>query len=186
MVETQEATGLPRPRLVDEGMVIARSGLAITAKNHLIVGTLRGGLTLVEVDLPGYVRAQLSVLAREQSGYAERIRAAAVAASTAHGAARHQHDYHAADIMSLAERGRVYRALASALERLRDDEAFIAEVAETARADAWAEIADAVASRLDVLPVEKTAASYAAARPGRMAAVRKDVASLDRRYSRWN
>ena len=186
MVETQPTHAALRPRAVDEGMVIARSALVLSVKNHLIVGALRYDRTLDELDLPGFTRTRLTELAREQTGYADRIRAAAAAAATAHGAARHQHDYHAADIMTLAERGRVYRALAATFDRLRDDDDFVAGVVESARADAWAELSGVIASRLDVLPESVTAASYAAARPGRMRAVRKDVVELDRRFSRWD
>jgi len=185
-VDTASTPEAPRPRAVDEGMVIARSALVLSVKNHLIVGTLRHDRSLAELDLPGFTRTRLTGLVREQTGYADRIKAAAEAAATAHGAARHQHDYHAADIMTLAERGRVYRALAATFDRLRDDDEFVDGVVESARADAWAELSAVIAARLDVLPESVTAASYASARPGRMRAVRKDVVDLDRRFSRWD
>ena len=185
-VDTQPTPESHRSRAVDEGMVIARSALVLSVKNHLIVGALRYDRSLDEIDLPGYTRTRLTELVREQTGYADRIRAAAQAAATAHGAARHQHDYHAADITTLAERARVYRALAAIFDGLRDDEQFVSGVVESARHDAWAEISAVIASRLDVLPESVTAASYAAARPGRMRAVRRDVVDLDRRFSRWN
>ena len=185
-VQTPPAPEPPRNRAVDEGMVIARSALVLSVKNFLIVGALRKDRSIAELDLPGFTRTRLAELAREQTGYADRIKAAATAAATAQGAARHQHDYHAADISTLAERGRVYRALASTFLALRDDEGFVFGVVESARADAWAEIAAVIASRLDLLPESVTAASYAAARTGRMRAVRRDVVDLDRRFSRWN
>jgi hypothetical protein len=185
-VDTQPTPEAPRSRAVDEGMVIARSALVLSVKNHLIVGALRSDRSLDQLDLPGFTRSRLTELVREQTGYADRIRAAAEAAATAHGAARHQHDYHAADITTLAERGRVYRALAATFDRLRDDEEFVSGVVESARADAWTELSGVIASRLDVLPESVTAASYSAARAGRMRAVRKDVVDLDRRFSRWD
>jgi hypothetical protein len=44
--------------------------------------------------------------------------------------------------------------LASELERLSEDDAFVAEVAERARQRAWAEVGDAISSRLlESMPV---------------------------------
>jgi hypothetical protein len=169
-------------RAIDEGVLIARSALTLMAKNHLIVGTLRRDESLASLDLPGFVRDELSRLADEQSASAERMEVEEGAAAQAFGALRHQHDYRPADLQTLRQRADIYRALAAELLRLRDDAEFVSSVAEDARADAWSEIGAVLDARLDMLAAISAEADTRAAR---MRAVQRDVGNLDHRFLGW-
>jgi hypothetical protein len=169
-------------RAIDEGVLIARSALRLMAKNHIIVGTLRRDVSLEMLDVAGYVRDELARLSREETASAARMETEASAAAHAFGALRHQHDYRPADLTTLHQRARIYRALSTELLRLRDDEDFVAAVAEDARADAWGEIGAVLDARLDLLA---QIAAEADTRAVRMRAVQRDVANLDQRFLRW-
>ena len=173
-------------RAVEEGLLIGRSTATLATKNHLIVGTLREGRSLSQLDLPGFVAAQLLLMADEQSGYAKRTAQDARTARSAAGALRHQHDYRPADVAILEERAAGYARLASELTTLADDETAVAQIAEAARADAWFELSSVIGKRLDLL-VSSTDPTYVEKRRGRMATVREiDLQALEPQYWRWN
>ena len=173
-------------RAVEEGLLIGRSTVVLAAKNHLIVGTLREGLSLRDLDVDGFVARELLRLAAEQRQYAERTGLDSRAARTAVGALRHQHDYRPADVGVLEERAHIYAELARSLSELAADDKEKAELAEAARVAAWAELSAVIGKRLDLLVRAAGDPAYAWARRASMAAVREvDLPSLEPNYWRW-
>ena len=173
-------------RAVEEGLLIGRSTVVLAAKNHLIVGTLRDGSPLRDLDIGGFVAEDLLRLAAEQGDYAERTALDAKAARTAVGALRHQHDYRPADVHVLEERATIYTELSNRLAALAADDAVTAELAEEARLAAWAELSAVIGKRLDLLVRSETDPAYALARRASMAAVREvDLPTLEPNYWRW-
>jgi len=174
-------------RAVDEGLLIGRSTVVLAAKNHLIVGALREGSSLRDLDIPGFVAAELLRLSAEQSEYAERTAIDAKAARTAVGALRHQHDYRPADVGVLEERAVIYAELARSLAELSADTAVTADLAEEARVAAWDELGTVIGKRLDLLARSTGDPAYARARRASMAAVRDvDLPGLEPNYGRWS
>jgi hypothetical protein len=136
-------------RAVEEGMLIARSALTMEVKNRIIVGALRDDLAFDPKETADLVRSELSVLSREQAGYARRMNRLAIAVSGARGASIRDHDYGPRDYRVLTHRGKIYAALSDELERLVGDADFVAEIVETARTRAWAELGGTIVSRLE-------------------------------------
>jgi hypothetical protein len=174
-------------RAVDEGLLIGRSTVVLAAKNYLIVGALREGSSLRDLDVPGFVAEELLRLSAEQKEYAERTAADAKAARTAVGALRHQHDYRPADVGVLEERALIYAELARSLEQLSCDTAATDKLAVEARVAAWDELSAVIGKRLDLLARSTGDPAYARARRASMAAVREvDLPSLEPNYWRWS
>jgi hypothetical protein len=67
---------------------------------------------------------------------------------TPEGAADDSEGYQVDDHPTLTKRGIIHALLAAELERLSEDDEFVAGIAERARVRAWAEVGDAVSSRL--------------------------------------
>ena len=174
-------------RAVEEGVLIGRSTVTLAAKNHLIVGALREGAALRDLDLPGFVGGELRRLAEEQLEYARRTAFDARAARTAVGALRHQHDYRPADVAVLEERAVIYTELAATLTRIAADPDATADLAEQARLAAWDELGAVIGRRLDVLARAGGDPAYAQTRRASMTAVREvDLPGLEPDYGRWD
>jgi hypothetical protein len=173
-------------RAVEEGLLIGRSTVVLAAKNHLIVGALREGSSLRDLDVAGFIAGELLRLAAEQNEYSARTALDAKAARTAVGALRHQHDYRPADVRVLEERALIYSELAQSLTELSTDDTVTGELAEEARVAAWAELSAVIGKRLDLLARSTGDPAYAWARRASMAAVRDvDLPSLEPNYWRW-
>jgi hypothetical protein len=173
-------------RAVDDGLLIARSTLVMAARNHIVVGTLGSGRRLDELDVPGFVSAELRRMAREQSDYAQRTEIDAIEAMHAVGALRHQHDYRPVDHDILQERSRIYDSLAATMLELASDDDYARAVAEDARAAAWRELAGVIEARLDVQASAPRDPDYARQRAARMRRLREvDLPTLEPDYSRW-
>ncbi|WP_188510038.1 hypothetical protein [Conyzicola nivalis] len=174
-------------RAVEEGLLIGRSTVTLATKNHLIVGALREGRSLHDLDLDGFVADQLRQMSVEQNGYAARTARSARTARTAVGALRHQHDYRPADVRVLEERALIYSELARAFADLAADAAVAAELAEAARVDAWSELSSVIGKRLDLIARAADDPSYEGSRRESMAAVREvDLPTLEPDYRRWS
>ncbi|WP_394769063.1 hypothetical protein [Lacisediminihabitans sp.] len=167
---------------VEEAMLIARSALTMEVKNRIIVGALRDDLAFDPAETAGLVKSELAVLSREQAGYARRMNRLAVAVSGARGSSIRDHDYGPRDYRVLTHRGKIYAALSEELERLVGDEAFVDDVVETARAQAWAELGRTIVSRLERTFGAHRDPDYAIDRIDRMRSlVEVDLAALDRK-----
>ncbi len=172
---------------MEEGLLIGRSTVTLATKNYLIVGALREGRSLHDLDLDGFVAEQLWQLSVEQDGYAARTARSARTARTAVGALRHQHDYRPADVKVLEERALIYSELARAFADLAADPSVGAELAESARADAWSELSSVIVKRLDLIARAAADPAYEGTRREGMTAVREvDLPTLEPDYRRWS
>ncbi|MET0932762.1 MAG: hypothetical protein ABWX56_03550 [Mycetocola sp.] len=138
----------PFEQALDEGLLIARHGVALAVRNRLIVRALRENEAFDDAATALIVDEELQRAAEEQRENADGAHELHAVAGRSGGIADHAHDYHRIDTVTLERRERLYSALADSLEASRHDAAFVAAIAERARADAWKDIGDNVVSRL--------------------------------------
>jgi hypothetical protein len=140
-------------RSVDEGVLIATAAVTMDVKNYIIVEAIREGHPFNLDDVLAAVRRGLLDLASENDASAQRVQQLAVDVQTPAGAVDDSEGYQLDDHPTLTKRGIIHVMLSAELERLSEDDEFVAEVAEGARQRAWSEVGDAVSSRLlDSLP----------------------------------
>src|SRR5690606_21371103 len=108
---------------------------------------------------------------------AERIAGELRAIEHLRGTASHAHDYRARDAANLRHRQAVLEALVDALRARRDDRAHLLDLVETARQDAWADIAREVTETLDRSNIVVDE-NYEKNRARRMREVSRDLARL--------
>lgn len=170
----------PVSHAVEDGLLIAKSWASLEVKNWIVVRALRDGADYDPEATAAAVRAELDRMAAEQEGYAERVGEERQAAFQKRGNAKHQHDYRAGDLSALSRRRSVYAGLADALVDARNNDEFVAELAETARERAWEDIARALEANLDRVAAEPVVdESYRRARAQRLRWLRDiDLARL--------
>ena len=140
-VTLEEATG--------EGLMLADYASRMAMKNRIEVAALTGDDTF---DRAGYVedaRAAIETLAQEAAAAADRIAEERRWSEYLVGDAEHVHDYRLADGANLEFRLATSLALAERLTQRRDDDAYVADLIERARVDAWREVSDAIENVLD-------------------------------------
>ena len=159
-----------------EGMLVAEAAGRMALKNRIIVVALRGEEPFDATRAAGAAREVLYELVREMDEVAEWSATERESASQREGRSAHQHDYHRADAWNLRLRERVNAAVAARLTELRGDDAYLAEFAERAREEAWAEIAEVIDARLarewPVIEVDET---YELEREERMRDLTRDL-----------
>jgi hypothetical protein len=138
----------PFEQALEEGLLIARHGVALAVRNRLIVRALKENEAFDDAVTARMVDEELERAAEEQRENAEGADALRAVAIRSAGIADHAHDYHRIDTATLERREVLYAALAESLEASRHDDAYVAAVAERARTDAWKDIGDHVVSRL--------------------------------------
>jgi hypothetical protein len=167
-------------RAVEEGLMIAKTALAMELKNHIIVGAIRYDKNFVESELREFLSGEIDKLALEQSGYADRTDSWAAASTSAQGPQANVHDYRSGDYGSLTKRGQTYTAMASALTVLAGDDEFLAGVLASAQSQAWSEIERAIMARLEGEVRSSTEKGYTRTRKERMRQVREiDLLALN-------
>ena len=138
---------------VEEGMLIARSALTMEVKNRIIVDAIAEGRPYDESHARELVQYELVQLADENEQAAARMRELAAAVLTPRGAYTRE-GYQAGDHDALANRATIHAKMCDELRELSSDDAYLDEVAERAREQAWSEVGDAIQSRLiRTLPV---------------------------------
>jgi hypothetical protein len=135
-------------RAVEEGVLIASAAVAMDAKNHIIVEALREGHPFDLDDVMATVRSGLRALARENDETAHRVEQLAAEVQERGGAENDSEGYHLDDHPTLTKRAIVNLRLGEELERLSENDAFVADVAERARLQAWTDVGDAISQRL--------------------------------------
>jgi hypothetical protein len=135
-------------RSVDEGVIIAQSAVAMDVKNYIIVEAIRDGHPFNLEDVRARVRRELLSLAAENNDSANRVQGLAVEVQSPRGAPDNAEGYQSDDHPTLTKRGIIHVLLAAELERLSEDDDFVAELAERARVRAWSDVGDAIESRL--------------------------------------
>ena len=135
--------------MLEEGLLMAESAGRMALKNRLIVGALRGDEPYSDERASGMARDVLYELVQEADEGAERIAAERETAAQRDGRSQHQHDYHRGDLLNLRRREKVHAAVAKELWTRRSDDAYIADLVERARVDAWDELGAAIEQELD-------------------------------------
>ncbi len=131
-----------------EGLLVSEAAARMALKNRIIVMALRGDEPFDADRAAATAREVLYELVREMDEVAEWSASERESAAQREGRSAHQHDYHRADAWNLRLRERVNAAVAQRLTELRGDDAYLAEFAERARQEAWAEIAGVIDQRL--------------------------------------
>jgi len=131
-----------------EGLLVAEAAGRMALKNRIIIEALRGEDAWDATRAAAAAREVLHELVVELDQVAEWSAAERETAAQREGRSEHQHDYHRADAWNLRLRERLNVAVAERLTELRNDDAYLAEFAERARQEAWAEIAGVIDQRL--------------------------------------
>jgi hypothetical protein len=142
------AKPVPLERSVDEGVLIASAAVAMDVKNHIIVEAIRDGSRYDPDGVTAAVRRELLELAEENESSAHRVQQLSVDVQSSRGAPDNSEGYEFDDHPTLTKRGVIHVLLAAELERLSEDDSFVADLAERARLQAWAEVGSAIESRL--------------------------------------
>jgi hypothetical protein len=127
-------------RSVDEGLLIIRSALVVSATNHVIRRALQEALPFDEAVATQVVRDDMTRLAEQQRAGAARVRRLRRQTGRAYGQSRH------AGALKLREA--TAKALSDELVRRRDDDAFVGGVVDAARSRAWDDVGSTVVDRL--------------------------------------
>ena len=172
----------PQPRddlsidaVIDDGLLIAVSGVRLAVRNLMIVRALRENADYDEAWYLDATLSELRLLAAEKRADAARV-AEYHAAATDPAASRWSAlDYHEEDAGILVRRREMLLGLAERLDRMGDAEA--GAIVDAARAAALDDIAGAIGSATE------PPADYTAARAGRIDDLSRDIAMLHLRRS---
>lgn len=134
---------------VSEGLMLAKYSSRMRLKNRIIVGVLTHERRYDPEQYLGEAKRALGVLIDEFDLEAARIARQLRIAASMPGKAAHAHDYRFADTNNLQLREDTSDALTAALRERRSDESYLLELIESARQDAWDDIARAVGDWLD-------------------------------------
>lgn len=134
---------------VSEGLMLAKYSSRMRLKNRIIVGVLTHERRYDPEQYLGEAKRALGVLIDEFDLEAARIARQLRIAASMPGKAAHAHDYRSADTNNLQLREDTSDALTTALRERRSDESYLLELIESARQDAWDDIARAVEDWLD-------------------------------------
>lgn len=165
-------------RLVDEGMLIVRSALRMSAKNRLIMQVLGAGETFDEAALIEELRADARSLAEEKSEEAERLEAVATKAAKKPGRATYHDDYRRQDVRALILRERVGRETARRLHEFGEDDQALRDLMHSARDAA---LDDVIHARISAVMPYRRDPAYRRERAERMRALADDLSVLRRR-----
>jgi hypothetical protein len=158
-------------RSVDEGVLIASAAVTMDAKNYIIVEAIRDGSAYDHANVEATVRRELLELANENEASAHRVQQLAVDVQTKRSPRDNSEGYEFDDHPTLTKRGVIHVMLGAELERLSEDDEFVAGLAERARLQAWAEVGGAIESRLLASIPPKPDAAYEAEKDARMRAL---------------
>jgi hypothetical protein len=152
-VASPDAAETPRrpvsiERSVDEGVLIAKAAVTMDAKNYIIVEALREGNSFNIDEVRARVKAELLELAEENAENSNRLQQLSVDVQTPRGPRDNSEGYESDDHPTLTKRAVIHMMLGAELERLCEDDEFVAELAERARVRAWAEVGEAIEARL--------------------------------------
>jgi hypothetical protein len=156
-------------RSVDEGVLIASAAVVMDVKNLIIVEAIREGSSFDVANVIAAVRREMLDLAEENEASANRVQQLSVDVQTRRGPRDNSEGYQVDDHPTLTKRGVIHVMLAAELERLSEDPAFLAELAERARVGAWAEVGGAIESRL--LEAAASDPAYEEGKPARIRAL---------------
>lgn len=134
---------------LEEGVMIAEFATRMALKNKITISALRDGIAFDPERLAPVASDLLRALADESSGDAARIAAEREWAAYLDGPSEHVHDYRPVDDLNLRRREALARSLAETLTDRAGDGAYILDLIERARQDAWFDISRAITDKLD-------------------------------------
>ena len=178
-----DESALPEPKVpsvaeaTSDGLMLAEHAGRMTLKNIIIVGALRGPGSYDAAQYLDAAAGVLAELAEEFEEDGERVARALQSIENRPGSAARAHDYRSADTENLRMRRTVLRSLVEHLRGRRDDRAYLADLIESARKDAWADISRVVQDGLDRSAIVVDA-TYERARPDRMRLLAADLVAL--------
>jgi hypothetical protein len=151
----------------EERLMLADYANRMTVKNRIEVEVLGGDDTYAVDHYVDAAREAIEALAQESEAVADRIAEERRWSESLVGDAEHVHDYRSADRSNLEFRLSAALALADKLRERAHDGAYVEDLIERARGDAWREISAAIEGVLDRrnIPVD---AEYKRERAGRM------------------
>jgi hypothetical protein len=134
---------------VSEGLMLADYSSRMRLKNRIIVGALTRPDSYDAKHYLVEAKKAIDVLVDEFDLDVDRIGRKLRVAVSIPGRAKHAHDYRSVDADNLRLREDVSAAVANALRSHRGDEQYLLGLIESARQDAWGEIARAIEEFLD-------------------------------------
>jgi hypothetical protein len=171
----------PPPFLLDdsvsEGLMLAEYSSRLRLKNRVIVGVLTGDRAFDPAQYLDEAREAIDVLIDEFDLEGTRIARQLRVARSIPGKASHAHDYRSGDAHNLELREEVLAVVTETLRERRADGEYLLELVESARQDAWLDIARAVEDWLDRSSIV-TDADYERHKGARMRLVADDLAAL--------
>lgn len=173
-------------RIVDEGMLIAMSAVRMALKNRIIVGALREHIDYDPRRLADLARTELLEVARQNDEDSTRVeRLGSYLHRTSRSGKGREVENKRRDVVRLGRRRTLHDQVAERLRAVAADDDQVTGIVDRARADALAEINDALSARLLAQAIDPTRPAYAAARAERMrAVVAIDLAALAERSRR--
>jgi len=172
----------PIERVVAEGVLIAESTVRMAIKNNLLVTALRDDREFNPERLKAAAHKEFLSLADENDASAARFEREQKYAQSDRMVQHYLDDRPVVETPEQQRRPEVFRAMAEALREAADDSERIGRVVETARDDAWSELAREVTMRLASNTVDLSAdPSYQRKRSKRLdSLIKVDLAALIR------
>lgn len=163
---------------VSEGLMLAGYSSRLRLKNRVIVGVLTADRAYDPAQYLDEAREAIGVLVDEFELEGTRLAAQLRVAMSIPGKASHAHDYRSADAHNLHLRADVLSVVTDTLRQRRADDAYLFELIESARQDAWLDISKAVEDWMDRSNI-RVDADYERHRSERMRLVAEDLSALD-------
>ncbi len=138
------------PQALDEGVLLAQHAATLQIRNRIEVATLGEGRDYAAADYEDAAREALELLAQEQEVVADRLAAERASVRFRFGPADSQHDYRRGDRKNLRLREQAARKLAARLRERAQDPAYCEALIESARGDAWRDVAGEIRRQLRV------------------------------------
>lgn len=165
--------------IVDDGVLISGAAVRLAVKNRVILAAVRDRDDYSSERTQAAVRDELQALAREKASDADWAERQSAAAALRPGQAEHHSDFRAIDRHTLDRRRDVSRSLSDRLLELTEDERFVVEMSERARADAWEEIAASITVLAALSSEDPPDEAYTRERGERLMGLLDDIAQLD-------
>jgi hypothetical protein len=135
---------------LEEGMLLADFAVRMTVRNAIVTEMLTAsGSVFTPVVFVGAARDALLALAAEADAAEARIVREHHFAIVLEGEPEHSHDYRPVDSLNLRRREALSHATAAELRKRSEDSAYLTDLVERARAEAWSEISREIELRID-------------------------------------
>ena len=137
----------PVEEIVEQGLLVDNVAIRMSVKNSIIMNALKRNVDYRVDEIHDLVREQIELLVNERESDAKHIARVRGEIRRYGRSAWQESEYGQDDSRTLKHRQDVYEGLATELQALAADEAFIKRTAEQARESAWSEIGDSLKDR---------------------------------------